>query len=405
MPAKTPPSMASDLGILPGRCVVCQSTRLTPLLKITDVPVMCNALYDTREEALKAPRGNISLAFCEQCGHLFNASFDPDLMTYAAGYETSLHFSPHFQAYARALAANLVDRHGLIGKTIVEIGCGRGDFLRLLCDIGGNRGIGFDRSHVPDPDDRMSEGMTFVQDHFSDRYADCNIDLICCRHVLEHIRFPTQFLSDLRRAIGERHRTPLFFEVPNMLFTLKDLGIWDLIYEHCSYFCPSSLRYAFEHSGFDVENIAEAYAGQFLCIDATSAGGHARGTKECGDDFAKPGRFALSFAQRYRERVAQWTERLQQMMNTGQRAVIWGAGSKGISFLNIVCFNGEVDCLVDINPRKQNKHVPGSGHRVVSPEFLKTYRPDVILVMNPVYETEVNRQTLELGLSGQVVSV
>jgi hypothetical protein len=31
-----------------------------------------------------------------------------------------------------------------------------------------------------------------------------------------------------------------YLEVPNGLFTLRDLGIWDLIYEHCQYFTAAS---------------------------------------------------------------------------------------------------------------------------------------------------------------------
>ena len=92
------------------------------------------------------------LGFCRICGHIFNDAFNPDHIEYIQDYENSLHFSPRFHQYAETLAADLVKRYGLYEKTIIEIGCGRGDFLKLLCELGKNRGIGFDPSHAPDWD-------------------------------------------------------------------------------------------------------------------------------------------------------------------------------------------------------------------------------------------------------------
>ena len=63
----------------------------------------------------------------------------------------------------------------------------------------------------------------------------------------------------------------IFFEVPNGLFTLRDKGVWDLIYEHISYFTPASLARAFALSGFEVLDLQEAYDGQYLCLEAAVA--------------------------------------------------------------------------------------------------------------------------------------
>ncbi|MCA9990344.1 MAG: hypothetical protein KDE29_05015, partial [Anaerolineales bacterium] len=109
----------------------------------------CNVLWPTPAGARQAPRGDIQLHFCPTCGHVFNADFDPALMAYDQAYENSLHFSDRFQQYATALASDLVARYGLQGKDIVEIGSGQGDFLQLLCELGQNRGVGFDPSYDP----------------------------------------------------------------------------------------------------------------------------------------------------------------------------------------------------------------------------------------------------------------
>ena len=81
-------------------------------------------LYSTRETALAAPKGDIGLTFCQDCGHLFNGTFDADKIDYNLEYENSLHYSARFQEYAEALAKDLVERHDLHEKTIIEIACG-----------------------------------------------------------------------------------------------------------------------------------------------------------------------------------------------------------------------------------------------------------------------------------------
>ena len=127
-------------------------------------------------------------------------------------------------------------------KDIIEIGCGDGDFLKLLCKLGNNRGYGFDPSHVPDLDRTGAKnGITFIRDYYSEKYSDYKADLICCRHVLEHIATPQEWLTGVRRAIG--HRRPIiYFEVPNGEWLLKTCSLWDVIYEHVTYWTPASMR-------------------------------------------------------------------------------------------------------------------------------------------------------------------
>ena len=157
--------MTSGTNSVGAACPVCDSGGVRLFMTIPQVPVHCNLLWSAREEALKAPRGDIELVFCRGCGHIFNATFDPLLMEYSQAYENSLHFSPRFQRYARSLAVRLIERHGLRGKDIIEIGSGQGDFLKLLCEIGGNRGLGFDPSYVHNPMESISSAqITFVPD-------------------------------------------------------------------------------------------------------------------------------------------------------------------------------------------------------------------------------------------------
>ena len=144
-------------------CVVCESRDIEIFIEIPQVPVYCNVLYHTREEAIRAPKADMKLGFCRACGHIYNFAFDPDKLDYTQEYENSLHHSPRFQEYATSLATQLIERHNLYNKDIIEIGCGSGDFLKLLCELGGNRGVGFDPSGAHDKKSMTNDKrITFI---------------------------------------------------------------------------------------------------------------------------------------------------------------------------------------------------------------------------------------------------
>lgn len=382
------------------RCPVCDGPDLTGCIRIPQVPVYCNLLHASREAALNAAKGDIDLRFCHGCGHLFNAAFEPGRVDYSSEYENSLHFSGRFREYAQTLAEHLVERHGLRDKTVIEIACGQGDFLGSMCSLGGNRGLGFDPSHAPGRSDASAGAdVTFIQDYYSEAYAGHTADLICCRHALEHIDRPGDFLNGVRRAIGE-HPTPVFFEVPNALFTLRDLGIWDIIYEHCGYFSEDSLHEAFRRSGFAVDQVETGFGGQFLALHASPGGEKSADRREPSPDLA---RLVHRFADHYRAKVEGWGEILRRQSGDGSRVVLWGAGSKGVSFVNALSATDQIGYLIDLNPYKVGRFVPVTGHQVRAPAFLVDYRPDAVVVMNPLYRDEIGRDLRAMGLSPEML--
>jgi SAM-dependent methyltransferase len=393
--------------VQPSCCPVCGSDSPVDLLDIPAVPVYCNVLWSQRQDALRAKRGSMGLKLCASCGHVFNASFDDRLTDYTPAYDNSLHFSPHFNRYADELARRLVDRYALRGKKLVEIGCGKGDFLMLLCEQGENRGWGFDRSFDParvDPGRRRR--IEFVQEFYSgDHAARLHPDFVCFRHVLEHVADPRGFLAELRRGFADDSEAILYCEVPNALFTLRDLGIWDLIYEHCAYFTLGSLTQAALRSGFDVLSVGEAFGGQFIFVEMRPGTGQARALVPEAHRPDRVRHYAGRFAGQYRDKVDVWRGRLRDLREAGRTAVVWGGGSKGVTFLNVLDSESSIDYVVDLNPNKQGKFVAGTGQRVVPPEFLREIRPTDVIVVNPIYESEIARSVRALGLDARLSCV
>jgi SAM-dependent methyltransferase len=383
-------------------CIACLAQGVQVFLEIPQAPVLANVPTDTPEEALRIPRRDILLAFCPNCGHMFNLAFQPELVKYGEEYENSLHFSPFFQSEIQALAGDLIERYDLYGKRIVEIGCGQGDFLKMLVMGGRNTGVGFDPSYVRRPGDSFADSrLEFIRDYYSDQYVVTRVDFLCSRHVLEHIADPRGFLAMVRRTMGSGRRTAVFFEVPNGLNMLRDLSVWDILYEHRSYFTAPSLVRLLEETGFQVCRLAEAYSGQFLRVEACPGGTDEELPLDLEGVLDQMLVWVNRLSEHYRERVEKWRAAGRQAAEKGQTIAVWGGGSKGVTFLNKMHNYVSVEYVIDVNPRKWGKYISGTGHKIVAPTYLADHCPDIVVVMNPIYEAEIRTTLDELGIQRQ----
>lgn len=111
------------------------------------------------------------------------------------------------------------------------------------------------------------------------------------------------------------------------------------------------------------------------------------------------------FAERYAEEVERWRTDLRGFAENGAEVVIWGTGSKGVTFLNTVDVDRTISAAVDVNPRKHGKFVAGTGQTIIGPDDLPSVRPDLVIVMNPIYRDEIGRKLAELGLAPSVLTV
>jgi SAM-dependent methyltransferase len=385
------------------RCLSCGAEGAEEFFAFSDLPVHVCLLWPTVEEARNCTRGEIRLAFCPRCGFIGNGAFRPELLAYAEGYENSLRFSEVFQGYIKSYAQDLVHRYELFGKNVVEIGCGDGEFLSLLCELGENRGIGFDPSYSEEKaEEPVHPAVQVIPDYYSEKYADVGADLIVCRQVFEHIPDPAGFLRDLRASISGGARTAVEFEVPNALYTLDNLSLWDVIYEHCSYFSRASLRSVFTANGFDVIHIGETYEDQFLSVGAVPAGKGKGGEEGGGVELEQVSLGVERFRRGSLEKVESWRNTIGECSRDGKRIALWGAGARGVSFLNMVEGGEELGCVVDINPRKHGAHLPGTGQTVMAPDVLRSYHPDLVVIMNPIYQTEIEKVLRDMGVDAEV---
>ena len=359
---------------------------------------------NTREEALAVPHGNLAIAMCQGCGFITNTAFEADRPEYSARYEETQGFSGTFSRFATDLAQRLIDRYGLRGKRVLEIGCGKGEFLAVLCQLGENHGVGVDPSWLPDRlPAELTENIDFHAEFYGPQHAAIATDFIACRHTLEHIPNTQAFVQQIRDNASSD--TPVWIEVPDVLRVLREGAFWDIYYEHCSYFTLGSLARLYRNCGLDVCELGLEYDDQYLVIGGQPVNRPQESRHEGEDDLAQIRDAVDAFGAQCSAMVDGWRKRLTGIRKDGGLPVIWGAGSKGVAFLSTLRVGDTVPFAVDVNPHKAGKFLPGTGHEVVSPNELPTLQPTHVVVMNPIYEAEIRENLRALGVDAEVLVV
>ena len=393
---------SNDMGHTP--CPACGHIGLERFHSQTGVPANSCLLLPTREAAEEFETGDIDLGFCGSCGFITNVAFDPSLAEYSSRYEETQAFSARFVDFASALARRWVDSYDLAGRRVLEVGCGKGEFLVMMAEAGIGAGTGIDPGVHPERiESAAADRLTWIADFYSDAYSHIEADAIVCRHTLEHITDVGAFVQMMRRIIGSRLDTVVLFELPDTLRVLDEVAFWDVYYEHCSYFSAGSLARLFERSGFAVLDLHMDYDDQYLILEARPLAEGTDPTPWPIDDMTILRTAIDTFADGYDETIRFWRSKLSDVTESGGTVVIWGAGSKGVSFLSEL--GAYVDSAVDINPHKHGMYMAGTGHLIVAPEQLPEIRPDLVIVMNPIYVDEIGTHLDSLGVNPEVVAL
>lgn len=329
-------------------------------------------------------RGELDLVICQACGFVFNQAFDLSRLSYGEDYDNTQSCSAFFDTYLDGLVQDMVERQGVRNCTIVEVGCGKGHFLKKLVNYPGanNTGYGFDPSYVGPLTD-LDGRLQFRTCYYDQCCTDIAADVVVCRHVIEHVPEPLEMLQSVRAALVSSPKARVFFETPCVEWILRHRVIWDFFYEHCSLFTAESLGFAFRGAGFAVERVEHIFCGQYLWLEACVAD-----VDEALPMTGETIRLAMAYAADEQKLREAWLARLRDLGQTGKVA-LWGAGAKGATFANLVdpdC--ALIDCVVDLNPNKQGRFIPGTGHPIVSPIELHGRGVHNAVLMNPNYRQE-----------------
>ncbi len=386
-----------------GQCTVCGGRDFRNVLHLKNVPSQDGVVWSTKKEALAAPRGDIDLRFCRSCGYLGNAAYDPEKVKFQ-GYDVSLEFSDLYKEFVTWLIQHLVEKYGIRKKTVLEVACGKGHFLRALCHYGDNKGIGFDPSFEAEGASE-DNNVQFIRDYYTKTYAHYHADLLCCRQMVDILDAPRDFLMEIRDALAESPNVVGYFEIPNAAATWEKFVPWNVVYEHCSWYMPKAIASFFETCGFEVLDVYPCHQGEYLGIEVRRGDKHTIATRMTKGEIIQFEEHLVTVEQQMKKSISTWQEKLGQIQASGRRLAAWGAGARAIGFLNALQVYDQIQYVADINPRRRGKFLPGTGQEVVTPEFLVAHAPEVIIITNPTYETEIKKQAGALGLQAEFITL
>ena len=346
-------------------------SRLREVYRAEQLPVFQNRMFATERLARTCTRGDLVLVQDPDTGLIGNQAFDPALMDYGADYQNEQGHSTAFRRHLDAVAALVKTHFG--GQTLIEVGCGKGLFLEQLSDLGFSV-TGLDPTYE-------GANPNIIREYFTPA-TGLHADGLILRHVLEHVRDPVNFLSQLRLANGGAGK--IYIEVPCLDWIAGHHAWFDLFYEHVNYFRLPD----FERMFGQVHESGRMFGGQYLYVIADLASLRTP-TAAAQDRFALPAGFL--------DTLNQCAERLKTIDRTQQRrAAVWGGASKGVIFsLFMERAGARVDTIIDMNPAKQGKYIAATGLLVQSPEqaLLQLHPGDDIFVMNRNYLSEIRDMT------------
>ena len=384
-------------------CPVCGNVNTEAMLSRQDLPAMQNYLYHDPGQSRNALRGEFELRLCAHCGFAWNSRFDGALVSYDPNYDNSVP-SAFMDAHYREIAEHLNRLYGVDHGLIVDVGCGKAKFLTVATSLFDNgRGLGIDPS-LQHEGIAANGRLTLIRDFFSSSHISEPPTVVVCRHVLEHIPRPLQFLQSIRSALRAFPETPVFVEVPDTRWIVERGAYWDFCYEHCNYFFPASLSRLMSLAGMQPTRIRNAFGGQYLCADAgPQQAAHFLDDGQAITDFRQG---LLDYAHREAESMRISRERLQARKSEGYGIAIWGMSTKGVLFSYLIDRDRTLfDRCVDVNEKKHGCYVPVSGHPISAPESLKDQAGNrwVIVVMNPNYLDEIRARCAVMAIFADFV--
>ena len=389
-------------------CPACGEAPMRIFHEATGVPTNSCILLSTEEEARAYPQGDIRLGVCEACGFVFNTAFDIAKTEYSGRYEETQAYSGTFNKFHTALAERLIKKHGLYEKDVLEIGCGKGEFIAMLAELGSNRGVGIDPGvDVSRIEGKAASQVKFIADFYNESYGDHKVDFLACKMTLEHIPAALEFVSVVRRGLGNQTNAIVFFQVPEAGRILGECAFEDVYYEHCAYFTPGSLARMFRKAGFAVDEVTIEYGAQYLTIEArpSAPGAAPSAPLKIEDSVAETLKLVDAFTAQFAKMLAKWKQVVDDATRKGETIVLWGSGSKAVSFLTTLNVGEDVKYVTDINPHRHNHFMPITAQRIVPPAELKEIKPDLVICLNRIYEDEIKADLAKMGLAPRVMSL
>jgi hypothetical protein len=342
-------------------CNICGGVT-RPLLRVDHTPPMQNRYYATHEAAVASQTTDVAVAWCCNCLHIsihknHETSFDPQ-------YNNEQTFSPAAKAHLQKVARSVAEVVPL-DASIVEIGCGRGEFLEQLHASGFSNLQGYDPV-APSPTAVIRNEL------WKPDALGFEVDLFVLRHTLEEIGSFAQFINLIGSQLSPKGH--IYIELTNGLKLAESGNIWSYYPECHNIFSTHSLQKAIAKSGMFIERIVEYDDGNWLGV------------------WVRP--FSSVSAQTLLHDDLKHLTRIVEKLP--KPIVLWGAAGRGGNFVAFLKLGLPViSHLADVNESKWGLFIPPYGQSVISPAQVLAIKPATVLVASKKFKQEIMAQLPE----------
>ena len=385
------------------RCPICNSYDCIKILEFNSVPILQNVIIESQEEASAFFKDIVSLYFCRNCNNLFNNAFK-DYKLYGIKYDNSQNGSDSFVKYMNSIKEFVKSNVILEGKQVLEIGCGQGDFLKLLSEDISCKCFGFDPSFKQN--NQEFKNIKFFKEFFDknvlDRFEE-KFDLIIMRHLIEHIQYPNEMLDFLHESLDDDGK--MYIEIPDLDYIVENNSFFDIIYEHCNYYNAKSISNLLRKHDFEIVSIQYSFMKQYLCLIVQKAKKSNKEDKILFKSQSNTEESLIGFAKNTDSIIQTVSKFIINKCSLG-KLCLWGAGAKGMMCCNIFDPDKKyIDSVVDIRENKRNTYIAGTGHIVIKPQDILSREIKFVIILNRNYACEIAAMIKNIDSSVEVFNI
>ena len=350
------------------RCIACGAPLWeTPLLTLDNMPASAQHMPDA--QGVKEDRGlTLDLCQCMGCGLV---QFDCEPVDYYRDVIRAGGFSKTMVELRRYQYKHLIDSYHLEGKKFIEVGCGQGEFLKVLSEFPVEvHGIEHDphlvelaRAQGLD----VTEGFTETEDT---RFAGGLYDVFLSFNFLEHQPDPSTMLQAIYRNLEDDAMG--LITVPSFEYIMDHNSYYELIRDHLAYYTFETLTPLLERNGFQVEECEVINRDTLSVIVRKRPQMDTENLLECYVNLKREMETYMKYLYAWDKKVA-----------------IWGASHQGFTLAATTKLGEKARYIIDSAPFKQGKFAPASHLPIVGPDHFHEHPVDAIIITAPGYTDEI----------------
>jgi hypothetical protein len=389
-------------------CRSCSGASLTTFLDLGCQPI-ANALLEGRQLEEPEPSFPLELAFCHDCGLVQVTETIPPDVLFGRDYPYFSSFSPALLAHSRQHVRQILAESSLGPESlIVEVASNDGYLLSNFI-AAGIPVFGIDPAAGPVAAARQ-RGVPTLQAFFGARLArklaaeGKRADVMIANNVAAHVDQINDFIEGFAILLKDDGFARL--EVAYLRDMIEKCEFDTVYHEHLFYWSIAAMDGLLARHGLHL-NDAERLPihGGSIRLTTSKKPGQSERLKGLLAEEASVGMGDLSYYRSFAAHVEQLRQALHasvlQIRSEGARLAAYGAAAKGATLLNYMKFeDGVVEYVVDRNPQKVGKYLPGVRVPIRPVETLTLDRPDYVLVLAWNFATEIIQQNQEYARMG-----